>query len=1485
LYTELKQQLQSHYLHRTILARTTSHRVAHNLCRTINHAALQVRDLSEKIRNRILSQDAVSALELATKTANTNAITRRIEKALNPNKLVLNVADLSAEETARHTQFWSDRWGQTFELPPDRLLNIHFHLHPPPGVSPPARFSITHHPNGDVWLPDADEVTTAIHRLSNHRAPGPSGIPVDFFKLTTDFTEDLVALFGNIIEAQTSFSKFSRCRLVLLHKTGIISEPKNYRPINLTEAGFRIFESLLKIRLETWSESILHQDQYGFRRDQSTMSALFRIITNLHSAIARGTPLFICFLDAVKAFDRVPHTAILEAFMTHGLCSSSCRLLNSIISEHVSSVFNPDDPLASIDILIKCGVLQGGILSPLFFNFFANSMLTNPAFQSLQALYADDRTLIDSSSTQMQDSLMLLQEWASTRNLLHDGNEVISVNAPAPSLHIHSKPIPNVSSAKCLGLTIWETGKVERAGLISQTTFRTTKISALWHKAKGQAPFSTLKELLHRYMLPTTIYGSAFFTDNVGPSLDRFMFQILRKATLSHHSTNTALLCEFSGTIRPSVRIQQETISVLSRLLDNRSSQVRDAVTTQFNLGLPFASKVRKLLDTIQDYPLCGPILSTYLNDVLLNLEAPPSQHDFIPPPPFTPDHPSQTHFLAFTDGSTHESGTSGCSVILLIGDTLITSSFPLPGITENNAAEIKAFELLLKKIITLKATDFPDITNGTVITDSLNTVHALAGTSLLKDSAFVSSLHSIRKLLRSLRIRLAVKWVKAHDDSHSSPFNELADRWSGRSIQTGAPLTLTSLLQPEDISNATLPIPWHPSELPPSSLTAKITVFTTMAHSAILLAEDARYRDSLERYIHPHHINFPGTGSKIAKTATSLHAHWLLHLRRDPTLHFSEHAPLNQFNSPCPCCSSHALPTHNHLFTQCSMDRLSKRDAKKFSRSRQFILSLNPFPLTPDSQATSDTDLQHFFSCLTSSAWRLHDATEANDIVKHTASVFKIYHARRNSAVHPAPEQPPDDPPEDSSDDDAPLVGPDSMHHPQRATYHTGRIARLLILDRLEDCRSVAEFDSCMLHYDLSLDRLTTWARMENRPFYRPKFQRQWLSRIEHYLTFFNLPTHQLRYRAYQLWESQPDRAFASTMTLLPRPYTSSQQSGKRLVHEDIPGWIPKMNHISKLLRRSLLRYSPASPSEATRPGRRSRKSKGLRSAHHRRISSPSWAFSLNWSLQAATPLVEAWFAAPTSLDQRNLLGPAWPASWSKTDTITTRTNLDPDKYHRHVISQSTNGAPLVFLYDLIREALTSGELTTNPPFPIFTEAAQARQDQGKSRWFAPYEAAAVIMIFTPVEILRQRYSFTINPLNRTRNADFPPGIKPFTPRLSTYTHMRDCFLIPDEIDAIRAAHEWALDQMDHGRTHPRTSFPVIPADIPGPPSDSEAEPDFDFDDVISTSNDSDSSYDATPTGSPGPHRSRTPQAPTRQNSSSPRLGPSPSAAKRRRS
>jgi hypothetical protein len=549
-------------------------------------------------------------------------------------------------------------------------------------------------------------------------------------------------------------------------------------------------------------------------------------------------------------------------------------------------------------------------------------------------------------------------------------------------------------------------------------------------------------------------------------------------------------------------------------------------------------------------------------------------------------------------------------------------------------------------------------------------------------------------------------------------------------------------------------------------------------------------------------------------------------------------------------------------------LDKLSRRDIKKFSRSRQIILSLHSPPSPLPNDVIDDQDLQHFLVHLTSNSW-LCNTNIANEIVHHAASIFKIFHTRRNSTPPTADAaQVASD--HDTSDDDAPLVGPGSSREPAiQAAFHTSREARVLILNRLEDCRTTAEFDACIEHYDKALSLVVKWARKENRPFYKPNFHRQWLNRIEHYLTIFNLPTHQHRHRAYRMWESQA-RAFASISSLLPTP--PSEFVGKRTVHDDIPGWIPRMYKISKLLRHSLLRHTPVSISEVTRPERRSRIVRGLHAAHHRRVPSPAWAFPLNWSMQTSSPLVEAWLAAPTSTEQRNLLGSAWPASWPKTSIITTRTNLDTALYSRKVLANSKEGPPLVFLYDLIRGALASGEVTTNPPFPLITATAQAKKAQGATQWFVPFEAAAVTLILTPIEILRQQYTFTINPLNSTRNCDFPPDIMPFPPRLDTFRRMQDCAGLSQE-DTIRNAHEWALDQLSIGRNYSSEDFPAIPADIPGPPTDSESDQDSnsDWDGIISASSDDDSN-DEQPLTLSLPARNPNQQAPASARARQPR-------------
>jgi hypothetical protein len=79
----------------------------------------------------------------------------------------------------------------------------------------------------------------------------------------------------------------------------------------------------------------------------------------------------------------------------------------------------------------------------------------------------------------------------------------------------------------------------------------------------------------------------------------------------------------------------------------------------------------------------------------------------------------------------------------------------------------------------------------------------------------------------------------------------------------------------------------------------------------------------------------------------------------------------------------------------------------------------------------------------------------------------------------------------------------------------------------------------------------------------------------------------------------------------------------------------------------------------------------------------------------------------------------------------------------------EQVGGQDLSTFYRLvIREALTAGVLVVTPTFPIFTVVAAAKMESVTTRQM-PFQSAALILIFTPLDVLRQQsYTFMFDPL-----------------------------------------------------------------------------------------------------------------------------------------
>ena len=150
-------------------------------------------------------------------------------------------------------------------------------------------------------------------------------------------------------------------KVIPLHKGGSTQDLNNFRPISLLSIFDKIIEKIMHKRLYDFLElhSILFENQFGFRKNNSSSYAIMDITEKIKESIDSGK--FGCgiFIDTVN------HEIILEKLEHYGVRDVLLKWFTSYLTGRNQYVFYNGE---SSDLKpLSCGVPQGSVLGLLLF--------------------------------------------------------------------------------------------------------------------------------------------------------------------------------------------------------------------------------------------------------------------------------------------------------------------------------------------------------------------------------------------------------------------------------------------------------------------------------------------------------------------------------------------------------------------------------------------------------------------------------------------------------------------------------------------------------------------------------------------------------------------------------------------------------------------------------------------------------------------------------------------------------------------------------------------------------------------------------------------------------------------------------------------------------------------------------------------------------------------------------------------------------------
>nr|AMS38369.1 hypothetical protein [Bactrocera tryoni] len=377
-----------------------------------------------------------------------------------------------------------------------------------------------------------EELQLATGKLKANKSPGPDGIPAEILKIiAAERPAVLLNMYNACLEAGIFPEPWKKQRLVLISKgKGDPNSPSAYRPLCMLDTAGKLYESLLKPRLEAAINEAggLSPRQHGFRPGRSTIGAIKCVIESVEAAQRRWHKykriVLLATLDVRNAFNSARWVDMIDAL------EKSFKIpdyLRAVVRSYLSNrklLYETKE--GSRQIAVTSGAAQGSILGPDLWNISYDAILKlEMPDESYLIGYADDIAAVitardtEEARRKLNQVMIRTQAWLDSHNLqlaTEKTELLLLTNKHIPleiSMHTTTDILRTKKAVNYLGvrldprLTFW----VQIQHAAGKAAKITSQLSRLMANIGG--PSQEKRKLLMSTTISVLLYGAEIWAD------------------------------------------------------------------------------------------------------------------------------------------------------------------------------------------------------------------------------------------------------------------------------------------------------------------------------------------------------------------------------------------------------------------------------------------------------------------------------------------------------------------------------------------------------------------------------------------------------------------------------------------------------------------------------------------------------------------------------------------------------------------------------------------------------------------------------------------------------------------------------------------------------------------------------------------------------------------------------------------------------------